>query len=216
MLNTSALIVTLLVSVGPPQAASEDAFVTGAADSFHALSRIEEAGVVLVPLTDDELADVTDSRIPRKPPPTSSVRRHQLLDTSEVSRTVEDPRAQGPGIGENRSLKVGSGDETRPKTRGQSVAEEPDPGAGVDYELAEITQVPTPRKVPAASPAPRREFPETTGVSRPVDDPSALGIKVERGGEAPLPKNRGRSAVEEEPDPRAVIDWLLKQSGRIR
>jgi hypothetical protein len=212
--STTAVIVIRLVSVVPARAASDDAFVTAAADT--ALSRFEEAG--LVPLTDDELAYITDPRTPRKAPPASSNRGRQLPDAREMSHSVEDPSAQGPGARKNSSAQVESGDETRPKTRGRSVAEAPDPQAIVDYELAEITEVPTPREVPPTSPTRRREFPDASGMSRPADDPSALGVraeensgvKVERGVEAP-PKTSGRSAVEEEPDPRAVIEWLLKR-----
>jgi hypothetical protein len=219
MRSRSAVIVTLLVSVVPARAASDDAFVTAGADGFHALSRIEEA-LALVPLTDDELAYITDPRTPRKARPTSSVRRRQLSD-SEVSRSVEDPSAHGPGARENSSVKVESGDETAPKARVRSVSQEPDPRAIVDYELAGITEMPTPRKVPLASPAHRYEFPDTTVVSPPpIDDPGTQGrraeennrVPVEHGGESASPNTRGRSAaVEEEPDPRAVIDWLLKE-----
>jgi hypothetical protein len=211
--STTALIGILLVSVVPARAAS-DTSVTAAADN--ALSRFEEAG--LVPLTDDELAYITDPRTPRKAPPASLIRGRQLPDAREVSRSVEDSSALGPRAREDSSVQIESGDETRPKTSGRSVAEEPDPQTIVDYELAEITEVPIPREAPPTSPARRRDSPNTRGMSRPVDDPSALGfraeensgVKVESGVEAP-PKASGRSAVEEEPDPRAVIDWLLKR-----
>jgi hypothetical protein len=89
-----------------------------------------------------------------------------------------------------------------------------------DDELADITKARL--KVPPTSPAPSHQLPDTSGVSRPIDDPSARGrrseenssVKAESGGEAP-PKTRGRLSVEEEPDPRAVIDWLLKDNGRF-
>jgi hypothetical protein len=217
MRSTSASII-LLVSILPARAPGDDTFVTAAGDSSDALSRIEEAG--LVPLTDDELAYITHPRTPRKAPPASSVRRRQLPDASEVSRSVEHPGAPEIGVRQNSSVDVETGDETWPQTRGRSVAEEADPKGIVDYEVAEITEVLTPRTVPPSPPARRREFPDTSGVSRPVDDPSALGfraeentvVQIESGGEAPPPKTRGQSAVEEEPDPRAVIDWLLRRS----
>jgi hypothetical protein len=211
--STTAVIVILLVSVVPARAASDDAFVTAAADS--ALSHFEEAG--LVPLTDDELAYITDPRTPRKAPSASSNRGRQLPDAREMSRSVEDPSAQGPGARRSSSVQLESGDETRPKTRGRPAAEAPAPQAIVDYEFAEITEVPTPREVPPTSPTRRREFPEARGMSRSLDDPSALGVRAEensgvkvRGIEAP-PETSERSAVEEEPDPRAVIDWLFKR-----
>lgn len=87
-----------------------------------------------------------------------------------------------------------------------------------DDELADTTKA-RPRKIPP--PAPNRQFPDTGEVSRPIDDPSARGrrseegsiVKVENGGEAP-PITKGRLSAEEEPDPGAVIDWLLKKHDR--
>lgn len=89
-----------------------------------------------------------------------------------------------------------------------------------DDELAYITQA-RPRNVPPISPARSRQLPGTSGVPRPIDDPGAQArrseesnsVKVESGVEAP-PKMRGQSSVEEEPDPGAVIDWLLKKHDR--
>jgi hypothetical protein len=85
-----------------------------------------------------------------------------------------------------------------------------------DDELAYITDPRTPRKAPFASPIRGRQLPDAREVPRSLEDPSALGfraeenssVKVESGVDTP-PKTSGRSAVEEEPDPRAVIDWLL-------
>jgi hypothetical protein len=182
--STSAVIlmqlVMQLVAVLVARAAGDDAFVTAPADSFYALSRIEEAG--LVPLNEDELAH---PRTARKASPASSVERHPLPDA--------------------KSVPVEGGDETQPKTRGRSVAEEAESKPG---------------EVPATSPARRREFQNASGMSGPGDDPSALGLKAEKntgiqvegGGEAPQQKTRGQSAAEEEPDPREIIDWLLKRS----
>src|SRR5512138_385421 len=111
--STSAVILmqlaVQLVAVPVARAAGDDAFVTAAEDSFYALSRIEEAG--LVPLTEDELAH---PRTARKASPASSVGRHQFPDAKS-----------GP---------VEGGDETQPKTRGRSVAEEADAHAIVGYE----------------------------------------------------------------------------------
>mgnify|MGYP003578451546 CR=1 FL=1 len=195
--STSAIILMQLVAVLVVRAAGDDAFATAAADSFYALSRIEEPGHV--PLTEDELAYMTHPRTARKASPASSVGRHQL------------PYAN--------SVPVEGGDETQPKARGRSVAEEADPHGIVGYER-KITDLSKPGEVPATSPARRREFPNTSSMSGPGDDPSALGFKAEKntgiqiegGSEAPQPKTRGQSAAEEEPDPRAVIDWLFRRS----
>jgi hypothetical protein len=196
--SISAVILMQLVAVLVVRAAADDAFVTAAADGFYALSRIEEAG--LVPLTDDELAYITHPRTARKASPASSVGRRQLPDANSVP--------------------VEGGDETQPKTRGRSVVQEADPHAIVGYER-KIMDLSKPGEAPATSPARRHEFPNTSGVSGPGDDPSALGFKAEKntgiqiesGGEAPQPKTRGQSAAEEEePDPRAVIDWLFRRS----
>ena len=196
--STSAVIlmqlVMQLVAVLVARAADDDAFVTAAADSFYALSRIEEAG--LVPLTEDELAHL---RTARKASTASSVGRHLLPDA--------------------KSVPVEGGDETQPETRGRSVAEEADAHAIVGYER-KITDLSKPGEVPATSPARRREVQNASGMSGPGDDPSALGLKAEKntgiqvegGGEAPQQKTRGHSAVEEEPDPREIIDWLLRRS----
>jgi hypothetical protein len=89
-----------------------------------------------------------------------------------------------------------------------------------DDELAYITEA-RPRKVPPISPVRSRQLPGNSEVSRPIDGPSARArrteetdnVKVESGVEAP-PQMGGRSSVEEEPDPGAVIDWLLKKYDR--
>jgi hypothetical protein len=192
--STSAVVlmqlVVQLVAVLVARAAGDDASVTAAADSFYALSRIEETG--LVPLTEDELAH---PRTARKASPASSVRRHQLPDA--------------------KSVPIEGGDEIQPKTRGRSIAEEADI-VGYERKLTDLSKP----GAPATSPARRREFQNASGMSDPGDDPSALGLKAEKntgiqvegGGEAPQQKTKGQSAAEEEPDPREVIDWLLRRS----
>jgi hypothetical protein len=172
--STLVFVVLPLVAVVSARAADDSGIVNAAADGFHALRRIEHAGVPLVPLTDDELA--ADPRTGRNVPPRSSVLGPQFPEASELSRSVEDPSPQGSGARENSGVLV-----------------------------------------PSTSPAPRPEFPDTRGASRSIDDPSALergadessSVKMERGSEAPAPSAKVRP-VEEEPDPRAVIDWLLK------
>jgi hypothetical protein len=158
--------------------------VSAPAHSFPALDRIAEAGVALVPLNDDELADLTHPS-------------RKALSTAH---------------------------ETGPILRGRSVAEAPDHRAIGDYGLAETT-APTQEKAHPTSPARRRELPDVSGVSRLVDDPRVLGrtaaensgVVVDHGGMPSPPSTRRRSAIEEEPDPRAVIDWLLyDHRSRIR
>jgi hypothetical protein len=82
-----------------------------------------------------------------------------------------------------------------------------------------------PTNVLRTSPARRREFAETIELSRSAENPPVQarrgeqnsGIKIERGDDSRPPRTSGRPAVDEEPDPRAVIDWLLYDSKmRIR
>lgn len=63
MLVTVTVVVVLLLSVVPARAASDNAAITSASHSFHALHRIaEEAGGTPVALSDDELASITGGR----------------------------------------------------------------------------------------------------------------------------------------------------------
>jgi hypothetical protein len=137
----STVIVILLLPFVPTRAASDDADVTSVTSGFHALSRIsEEAGVGLAPLTDDELADTTKAR-PRKIPPLAPSR--QLPDTGGVSRPIDDPSAQGRRSEESSIVKVESGGEAPPQTKGRlSAEEEPDPRAVIDWLLKEHDRSP--------------------------------------------------------------------------
>lgn len=155
----SAAVALLLVSVVPVAAAGGERVVPTAAGAFHALSRIEQDGVGLIPLSDDELAGAT-----------------------QVPRSVERRPA----------------DHSRPITTPRSVAEQYEPGA------TEPTQPPS---TAARQPGPA----ETSGVSPPGVSEGAEGVTMERAGDSPSAKPREQSAVEEEPDPHAVIDWLLKE-----
>jgi hypothetical protein len=160
----SAAVALLLVFVVPVVAASvvaagDEAVVPTAAGAFHALSRIEEGGAALVPLSDDELAGA--AKMPR-------------------------------------SVERGRGDQTRPMTTPRSVAEQYEPGA-------------TGPTQPPSTAARQPGLPETSGVSRPGNSDGARGVTMERAGDAPSAKPREPSAVEEEPDPRAVIDWLFRE-----
>jgi hypothetical protein len=105
-----------------------------------------------------------------------------------------------------------------PLARGRPVAEEPTARPVVDLERADIAEASTLENAPSISAARRRDFPDPSEGPRPVDDPGARGRraqesggKLERRGEVAPPATRGRPAVEEEPDPRAVIDWLLNE-----
>ena len=158
----SAALALLLVSVVPVVAASDERVVPTAAGAFHALSRIEQGGVGLIPLSDDELAGAT--RVPR-------------------------------------SVERSPADQSQPTTTPRSVAEQYEPGA-------------TGPTQPPSTAARQPGLAETSGGSPPG---VSEGAGSERAGDSPSAKPREPSAVEEEPDPRAVIDWLFrdyKQRGR--
>jgi hypothetical protein len=182
-----AVIVLLLVLVMPARAATDNALAVTGADNFHALSRLDEARVM--PLTCDELSDAPATRTPRIASPSASVHTRQLTH-------IENPCAQGPGFATN-------------------IVEKP------NLRIMERT---TPTNVLRTSPARRREFADTIEMSRSVEDlpvqarrgEQNSGVKIERGDDSRPPKTSGRQAVDE-PDPRAVIDWLLNDSkARIR
>jgi len=154
----SAAVALLWVSVVPVVAASDEPVVPTDAGAFRALSRIEEGGVVLVPLSDDELAGAT-----------------------QVPRSVARGRAN----------------QSRPMTTPRPLAEQYEPGA--------TGPTPTPSTTTR-----QPGLPETSGVSRPGDSEAARDVTTERAGDSPSAKPREPSAVEEEPDPRAVIDWLFR------
>jgi hypothetical protein len=194
-----AVIVLLLVLVVPARAATDDTVAVAGADGFHALSRLDKARVAIVPLTCGELSDTPATRTPRIASPSASVRTQQLAH-------VEDSCAQGPGFAT------------------ESVAETPDIRASIDNGAAQMERT-TPTNDLRTSPARRRELADTIETSRSGEDPRAQarrgeqnsGIKTERRDDSRPPSTRGRPAVAEEPDPRAVIDWLLNDSkARVR
>jgi len=85
-----------------------------------------------------------------------------------------------------------------------------------DQGRSMTTDPPGPTKTPSTA-AGQSGRGETSEVSRPGGSEAATGVMTERVGDAPSAKPREPSAVEEEPDPRAVIDWLFKkykQEGR--
>jgi hypothetical protein len=138
----STVIVILLLSAVPTRAAGDDAYVTPMPGNFHALSRIpEEAGVALVPLTDDELAYTTQAR-PRNAPATSPVRSRPVPDTSGVSRPIDAPSPQWSRAAEDSGIKVESAGETARTRARLLVEEEPDPGAVIDWLLKEHGRFP--------------------------------------------------------------------------
>jgi hypothetical protein len=190
-----AVIVFLVVLVVPVRAATDDTFAGTGADGFHALSRLDKARVEIVPLTCGELSDTPATRTPRIASPSASARTQQLTHR-------EDSCAQAPGF----------------------ATEKADLRAIIDNGAARMERT-TPTNVLRPSPARRRELADTIEMSRSVEDPPVQArrgeqnrsIRIERGDDFRPPNTSGRPAVDEEPDPRAVIDWLLNDSkARIR
>lgn len=152
MVTASTVLVMLLSSIVPAQAANPDGAMAAAGGStFHALSRmLDQADYTLTPLTDDELASFT---------------RPQLLGVQADPRTSSRSDRLRGGLAQAPSRPERSGPHAVPPT----VAPSPQPPR--TQERAQPQQ-PAPPPWEAASP-------------------------------------RSRDAAE--PDPRDVIDWLLRR-----